>query len=79
MEAAREFFSTFKFKATTDPDANSISFRLFTIEHTMSVREWSLRMGLFTKQRMTKEFGMTEYTAHQETPMDSHHKLPGNT
>ena len=48
VEAAREFFSTFRFKATTDPDMNSISFRLFTIEHTMSVREWSLRMGLFT-------------------------------
>ena len=47
VEAAREFFSTFRFKATTDPDMNSISFRLFTIEHTMSVREWSLRMGLF--------------------------------
>ena len=46
--ATREFFSTFKLKATTDPDADSISFRLFNIEHEMSIREWSLRMGLFT-------------------------------
>ena len=47
---ATKFFSTFRFKATTDPDADSISFRLFTIEHLMSIREWSLRMGLFTNE-----------------------------
>ena len=45
---AREFFSTFKLKATTNQDADAISFRLFNIEHEMSIREWSLRMGLFT-------------------------------
>ena len=48
LVAAMEFFSTFRFKATTDPDTDSISFRLFNIEHTMSIREWSLRIGLFT-------------------------------
>lgn len=36
---AKEFFSTFRFKSTTDPDADSIFFRLFTVEHEMSIRE----------------------------------------
>ena len=48
--AAREFFSTFRFKATVDLDADSISFRLFNMEYLMSIREWPLRMGLFTNE-----------------------------
>lgn len=46
---AREFFSTFRLKKTTDLDVDSISFRLFNEECQMSIREWSLRMGLFSR------------------------------
>ena len=49
MDLAREFFSTFRLKNTTDLDADSITFRLFNEEYEMSIREWSLRMGLFTQ------------------------------
>ena len=46
----KEFFTAFKFKQTTDLDADSISFRLFNEEMKMSIREWSLRMGLLTPE-----------------------------
>lgn len=45
---AKEFFTSFHFKVTIDPDAESISFRLFNQDMTMSIREWLLRMRLFT-------------------------------
>ncbi|XP_042019196.1 uncharacterized protein LOC121767059 [Salvia splendens] len=35
---AREFFSTFRLKSTTDLDADSITFRLFNEEYEMSIR-----------------------------------------
>ncbi|XP_042049934.1 uncharacterized protein LOC121795463 [Salvia splendens] len=49
IDVAREFFSTFRFKSTTDLDADSINFRLFNEEHVMSIREWTLRMGLLMR------------------------------
>ncbi|XP_041995791.1 uncharacterized protein LOC121745914 [Salvia splendens] len=49
IDLAREFFSTFRFKSTIDLNADSIKFRLFYEEHVMSIREWTLRMGLLTR------------------------------
>ncbi|XP_042059564.1 uncharacterized protein LOC121804085 [Salvia splendens] len=37
IDLAREFFSTFRFKSTTDLDADSIKFRLFNEEHGRDV------------------------------------------
>ncbi|XP_042023070.1 uncharacterized protein LOC121770403 [Salvia splendens] len=37
IDLAREFFSTFRFKSTTDLDAESINFRLFNEEHGKEV------------------------------------------
>ena len=48
MALAKEFFTSFKFISTTDLDADSITFWLFNEEMVMSIREWSLRMGLLT-------------------------------
>ena len=42
VDLAREFFTTFRLKNTSDLDAESITFRLFNEEHEMSIREWSL-------------------------------------
>ncbi|XP_047978506.1 myb-like protein X [Salvia hispanica] len=46
----KEFFTSFKFKQSTDLDADTISFRLFNEEMEMSIREWSLRLGLLTPE-----------------------------
>ena len=50
IAAAREFFATFRFKATVDHDADSIFFMLFNEDYMLSIRELSLWMGLFTNE-----------------------------
>ena len=47
---AKEFFTSFKFKQSTDLDADTISSRIFNEEMEMSIREWSLRLGLLTPE-----------------------------
>ena len=51
VDLTREFFSMFRLKSTSDLNADSITFtfRLFNEEYEMSIREWSLRMGLFSR------------------------------
>lgn len=48
VDLAREFFTSFHFTHTTDLDAPSICFRLFNQEILMTLREWSLCLGLLT-------------------------------
>ncbi|XP_042029790.1 nucleolin-like [Salvia splendens] len=50
MALAKEFFTSFKFKSTTNIETDSISFCLFNVDTTMSIREWSLRLGLLTME-----------------------------
>ena len=71
VDLAREFFSTFRLKNTSDLDADSITFRLFNEEHEMSIREWSLRMGLLPRLRMMKAYGMRGWLAYRRTRQDS--------
>lgn len=46
VELAKEFFTSFRFKGTTDLEEQSVSFRMFTREMMMSIREWCVRLGL---------------------------------
>ncbi|KAL1536513.1 hypothetical protein AAHA92_29153 [Salvia divinorum] len=48
---AQEFFTSFRFKNTTDLQKKSISFRLFGTEMRMSLTEWSVRLGLYNEQQ----------------------------
>lgn len=48
IELAQEFFTSFHFTYATDVEAESIRFRLFTREMRMSIKEWSVRLGLYT-------------------------------
>lgn len=58
---AKEFFSTFHLNPTTDLDTDSITFRLFNQEYEMGIREWSLRMGLFTHAEDKEGSGMSAW------------------
>ena len=43
MRLPKEFFTTFRFQVTTDPDEVSIS---FSGELSMSLIEWTVRLGM---------------------------------
>ena len=46
VRLANEFFTTFRFQLTTDLDEVSISFRIFGGELSMSLIEWTVRLGM---------------------------------
>ncbi|KAL1559518.1 hypothetical protein AAHA92_09853 [Salvia divinorum] len=48
---AQEFFTSFRFKNTTDLQKRSISFRFFGTEIRMNLTEWSVRLGLFSEEQ----------------------------
>ncbi|KAG6395528.1 hypothetical protein SASPL_146173 [Salvia splendens] len=56
IELAQEFFTSFHFTLATDVGEESIQFRLFTREMRMSIREWSVRLGLYTADQEAEWF-----------------------
>ena len=46
VRLAMEFFTTFRFQVTTDLDEVSIFFRIFGGELSMSLIEWTVRLGM---------------------------------
>ncbi|XP_042013804.1 uncharacterized protein LOC121762102 [Salvia splendens] len=46
VRLAKEFFTTFRFRVTTDLDEVSISFQLFGGEISMNLIEWTVRLGM---------------------------------
>ena len=46
VRLAKEFFTTFRFQVTTDLDEVSISFIIFGRELSMSLIEWTVRLGM---------------------------------
>lgn len=56
IELAQEFFMSFHFTYAVDVGAESIRFRLFTRELRMSIREWSVRLGLYTVDQEVEWF-----------------------
>ena len=78
VNLAREFFSTFGLKNTSDLDADSITFQLFNEEHEMSIREGSLRMGLFTKAEDDEGIWNERMVGNRRTRQNSKYKQHGN-
>ncbi|KAL1545005.1 hypothetical protein AAHA92_21781 [Salvia divinorum] len=67
---AQEFFTSFRFMATADLSAKSISFRICTREVRMSLTEWSVRLGLYSVEQADMGEWLNRYIGQPKNDPD---------